>query len=352
MIFVDHILSYVPRQMAMPKPTLLAWASIRVMEDQAAMRRQSQCISAYPDSDDEPMNMCISDPASEAKQEYRMSLARTNTKRVVSTKLCDVTACTLGQTIHDYIEEEELVESVLHCVDLGQNKNMSCERLGRILELLVDFQIQGVDLSWNPHLSDSMIATIRPLLEAKKSHLADLKIAGCGLSVAGLKCLVEVASKSRLRSLNISYIRIGDESELIEQVLELPMIEDLALRYCDLSPSDARTIAEALPFTSVKSLDLAGNTFGSQGLVHLASKLPESMVERLDLSKVGIEKKCEGLIQLAKAWVKRPFPKLHILGNPMGFKEVMNFIAVLQTLMPTEDVDETFMGNISLRPCC
>jgi len=288
---------------------------------------------------------------SETEQEYRMSLAKTNKKRVAFTKLCDVSAKTLADAIRDYIEKEELLEAVLHCVDLCQNPKMSCESLGRILELLMEYQIQAVDLSCNPHLGDSMVATIQPLLEAKKSHLADLKLAGCSLTVAGLKWLVKVASKSRLRLLDISYIRIRDESELIEQVLELPMIEELALRFCDLGPSDVRTIADSLPFTGVKSLDLAGNTFGCQGLVHLASKLPESMVEKLDLSKVGIEAKCEGLSQLAKAWAKRPFPKLYLQNNPMGSAEVMNFITALQTLMPSETVDETFMGNVNMR-CC
>merc|ERR1712007_97190 len=104
-------------------------------------------------------------------------------------------------------------------------------------------------------------------------------------------------------------------------VLQLPMIEDIAFRFCDLSPEDVRTIAEDLPFTAVKSLHLAGNTFGSQGLVHLASTLPESMVEELDLAEVAIEAKCEGLSQLASAWVKRPFPKLYLKNNPMGQQE-------------------------------
>jgi len=288
---------------------------------------------------------------SETEQEYRMSLAKTNKKRVAFTKLCDVSAKTLADAIRDYIEKEELLEAVLHCVDLCQNPKMSCESLGRILELLMEYQIQAVDLSWNPHLGDMMVATIQPLLEANKSHLTDLKLAKCGLTVAGLKWLVTAASKSRLRLLDISYIRISDESELIEQMLELPMIEDLAFRFCDLSPSDVRTIGEGLPFTGVKSLNLAGNTLGSQGLVHLASNLPESMVEKLDLSKFGIEAKCEGLCELAKAWAKRPFPTLYLQNNPMGFAEVRNFITALQTLMPSETGDDTFMGNFSKR-CC
>merc|ERR1719311_760788 len=124
------------------------------------------------------------------------------------------------------------------------------------------------------------------------------------------------------------------------------MIEEVAFRFCDLSPDDIRTIAEGLPLTGVKSLHLTGNTFGSQGLAHLASKLSESMVEELDLSGVGIEAKCEGLSQLAKAWVKRPFPKLYLRDNPMGSTEVMNFITTIQTLMPSDPVGATFMGNI------
>merc|ERR1712183_432029 len=98
-------------------------------------------------------------------------------------------------------------------------------------------------------------------------------------------------------------------------------------------------------FTSVKSLDLRGNTFGSQGLLHLASTLPESMMESLNLSNVGIEAKCEGLNQLAMAWIKRPFPELCLRNNPMGYHEVVKFITALQALVPKGMVDETLMGN-------
>jgi len=129
------------------------------------------------------------------------------------------------------------------------------------------------------------------------------------------------------------------------------MIEDLGFGFCDLSPADVHTIAESLPFTCVKSLNLSGNRFGSKGLVHLASTLPETMVERLNLKQVGIEAECEGLTELARAWVKRPFPTLNLQMNPMGQDEVMKFIAVLQELRPSETVDETFLGNVEIR-CC
>jgi Ran GTPase-activating protein (RanGAP) involved in mRNA processing and transport len=287
----------------------------------------------------------------EREEAYLMSLAMTDRRTVAYTKLCDVSASTLVDTISDYIEREGLVDAVLHCVDLSRNRDMSCESLARIFDMLLEYHIQGVDLSGNQHLGDGIVPTIQPLLEAKKSHLSDLKLAGCDLSVPGLKCLVNAASTSRLRLLDISDIGISDESELIEQVLELPMIEELAFRVCNLGPSDVCTVAKSLPFTSVKALDLRGNTFGSQGLLHLASALPESMVEHLNLSNVGIEPKCEGLTQLAKAWVKRPFPELCLQNNPMGYNEVMKYITALQALVPNETMDETFMGNANIG-CC
>lgn len=281
-----------------------------------------------------------------------MGLAKTNNKSVDRfTKLCSASARTLADTIRNFIEEEQLAVAVLDCVDLRQNPSMSCESLGRIVELLMGYRIQSVNISSNPQLGDSMVAAIQPLLKAKQSHLTDVKLAKCGLTVIGLKSLINIVSKSRLRVLDISYIRIRDESELIEQVLQLPMIEELAFCFCDLSPEDVCTIAEDLPFTAVKSLHLAGNAFGSQGLVHLASKLSESMVEELDLTGIGLEAKCEGLSQLANAWVKRPFPKLYLKSNPMGQQEVINFITVLQTLIPPGLVDATWLGNVGMR-CC
>lgn len=225
----------------------------------------------------------------------------------------------------------------LQCLELCDNPAMSCEGLGSIVESILGYEIQALDLSFNPQLGDSMIAAIQPLLEAQRSPLTDLKLAKCGLTVTGLEWLVKVAKKSRLRLLDISCIQLRDETELIEQVLELPMIEHLVFRYCHLGPEEVRTIAEGLPFTSIKSLNLAGNTFRSEGLAHLASKLSESSVVELDLSGTGIEGGCEGLSQLAKAWVERPFSKLCLKNNAMTQEGILNFITTLRTLMLVND---------------
>mmetsp|Transcript_17232 Transcript_17232/g.45945 ORF Transcript_17232/g.45945 Transcript_17232/m.45945 type:complete len:328 (+) Transcript_17232:74-1057(+) len=327
--------------MGVPKPELFAQARIRVMPDPPPVKGQSWC---------DHLSFC-SAPALEREDVYLLSLAMTDRRTVAYTQLCEVSARNFRNTIREFIEKEDLVDAVLHCVDLSRNSDMSCESLGRIFEMLVGYRIRGVDLSSNPHLCDSVVPAIWPLLEAKKSHLTDLKLAGCGITVPSLKQLVQVASTSILRLLDISGMGIGNESELIEQVLELPMIESVAFRACNLGPSDVCTIASALPFTSVKSLDLRGNTFGSQGLLHLASTLPESMVQHLNLANVGIEPKCEGLTQLAKAWIKRPFPELCLQNNPMGYAEVIKFITALQDLVPKEAVDETLLGNAGVG-CC
>ena len=86
--------------------------------------------------------------------------------------------------------------------------------------------------------------------------------------------------------------------------------------------------------------------------MHLASKLSESMVEELDLCRAGIEADCEGLTQLAEAWTKRPFQKLYLKNNPMGHAEIIKFITMLRTLVPSETADETFMGNGKIPRCC
>jgi Ran GTPase-activating protein (RanGAP) involved in mRNA processing and transport len=312
---------------------LVAWASIRVMEVENRTGVLDLC------------------GLGKAEPEYLMSLGKGNKKQIAFTKLCEASASTLADTIREYIEKEKLTEEVLY-MDLSSNHAMSCESLGRILELLAGYQKQVVDLSSNSQLGDSMVATILPLLEVKRSHLVDLKLAQCGLTVPGLKGLMQTASNSKLRLLDISDTRIRDETELIEQVMELPMIEALSFRFCDLSPSDIRTIAEGLPFTSVKKLELAGNAFGSEGLEHLARTLSESMVEELDLCRAGIVADCEGLTQLAEAWAKRPFKKLFLKNNPMGHAEIIKFITMLGTLVPSVELDETFMGNVDIPRCC
>merc|ERR1711957_795174 len=101
---------------------------------------------------------------------------------------------------------------------------------------------------------------------------------------------------------------------------------------CEMGPEEVHMIAECLPYTSLKSLQLGGNQFGSEGLVHLARKLSESLVDELGLEGTGIEAKCQGLSELAKAWAQRPFSRLRLNDNPMGMDEVKHFVQTLRTL--------------------
>merc|ERR1712107_820249 len=54
-----------------------------------------------------------------------------------------------------------------------------------------------------------------------------------------------------------------------------------------------------LPYTSIRSLKLGGNGFGSEGLVALGKHLTESQIDELGLEYTSLEVGCDGLSALA-----------------------------------------------------
>merc|ERR1719379_2473531 len=51
--------------------------------------------------------------------------------------------------------------SEVQCVELCKNPAMSCESLGCMVELLLGYKLEALNLSCNPQLGDSMIAAIQ-----------------------------------------------------------------------------------------------------------------------------------------------------------------------------------------------
>merc|ERR1712061_350093 len=102
------------------------------------------------------------------------------------------------------------------------------------------------------------------------------------------------------------------------------------LTCCSLSANDMRALAEQLPFTSVKALQVSGNRFGNAGLLALVETLPQTQIDELALEGCAIEAKC--LTPLGEAWPKRPFSRVKLTGNHISPEEISRFVRTLKSI--------------------
>merc|ERR1711972_1274409 len=101
-----------------------------------------------------------------------------------------------------------------------------------------------------------------------------LRLANCSISSAFVQRFATVAETTQLRMLDLSYNGLRGSGEVLAELCEAPLLEELILACCDLNLADIKALAEQLPYTSIKSLQLGGNGFGNEGLKALAEHLP------------------------------------------------------------------------------
>jgi len=190
--------------------------------------------------------------------------------------------------------------------------------------------LEEFDLSYNPQLGDCVVDELEPLLQPKRCKVQTLRLADCGLTEKGIKKLAAALETSKLRVLDLSCNSFEGAGQALGSVLEAPVLEELMLACCDLQPADVSAVAEQLPYTSIKSLQLGGNRFGSEGLRELLKHLPQSKIDELGLEGNDIEAEC--LSDLGAAWAKRPFSRVRLSGNKMTQSEISGFIRTLKTI--------------------
>mmetsp|Transcript_104560 Transcript_104560/g.327078 ORF Transcript_104560/g.327078 Transcript_104560/m.327078 type:complete len:394 (+) Transcript_104560:111-1292(+) len=190
--------------------------------------------------------------------------------------------------------------------------------------------LRELDISYNPQLRDSAVGLLLPLLEPKASKVSTLRLADCSLTIDFLKRLADSAAKSSLRELDLSYNALGGGGEALAALCEAPVLEELTLTCCGLRLEDVKALAEQLPYTSIRTLQLGGNALGNEGLLALTEHLPASQVDDLGLEGNGIE--ASSLTALGEAWVKRPFSCFRLHGNRMSRAEVTSFVQTLRSI--------------------
>lgn len=190
--------------------------------------------------------------------------------------------------------------------------------------------LEEIDLSYNPQLGDTAILQMLPLLKPKASKLNTLRLGDCSLSKEFLKQLGTIASQCHVKLLDLSYNSFRGCGEELATVCEAPILEELILTCCELSVADITRLAEDLPYTSLKSLQLGGNRFGNAGLLALTEHLPACQIDELGLEGNGID--TAGLDALGTAWAKRPFARLRLNGNKLTQAEISDFVYALKSL--------------------
>jgi len=191
--------------------------------------------------------------------------------------------------------------------------------------------LQELDLNYNPHVGSFIIAEILPLLPPKASKVFTLKLADCGINKAELQKLADGMKNTGLRTLDLSMNPLAGCGELLATVCETaPILDEICLGRCGLSTEDVSLIAENLPYTNIKSIQLGYNRLGKAGLDALVEHLPTCQVDELGLEANGLEI-CD-LDTLGMAWVKRPFSRVKLSGNRMSNEDISQFVGTLKSM--------------------
>lgn len=220
----------------------------------------------------------------------------------------------------------------LQVVELPHNPKMGKDGLGHIVAvaMLEDSQLEELDFSYNPQLGDNGCAPLLPIVGSKTSKINTLRLADCSLTFTFIEQLAAKAARSRLRMLDLSCNNLAGTGELLAEICEAPVLEELQLMRCGISAADVETLADQLPYTSIRALQLGGNRFGNAGLLALTKQLPSSQIDELGLE--GNEIEAASLASLGSAWAKRPFSRVRLDGNRMTQAEVAAFVRTLRSI--------------------
>eukprot|EP00448_Togula_jolla_P005975 CAMPEP_0170611028 /NCGR_PEP_ID=MMETSP0224-20130122/22971_1 /TAXON_ID=285029 /ORGANISM="Togula jolla, Strain CCCM 725" /LENGTH=390 /DNA_ID=CAMNT_0010936437 /DNA_START=1 /DNA_END=1169 /DNA_ORIENTATION=- len=254
-----------------------------------------------------------------------LRLKRTPTPAlVIRSCVTDAGAMQLAEAIRMYAKGAEL-----EVLELPHNPALGAAGLKELVAAAVEVGLSELDFSFNPQLSDDAVDVLSPALEVKDSKLQLLRLSACNLTAKGVARLAESCTRCSLRTLDLSRNPLTGAGDALATACEASVLEELSIGFCGLNVEDVRAVAEQLPYTSIRSLQLDGNGFGSEGLLAIAEHLPLSQVDELGLEGNGIEASCLGA--LGEAWAKRPFSRLRLGRNNMSQEELAAFIRTLKT---------------------
>lgn len=250
-----------------------------------------------------------------------------------STPVLALKTCVSDSNVEDLAEalRRHGKQAELQSLELPYNQELTGTGVQQLVQAVTEggVELEELDLSFNAQLGDAAVRVVLPLC-VPPFRVSTLRLVDCSLGCDALKLLAEHATRLRLNVLHLSANKFTGLGDILVEVMEAPVLEDLALVHCALSLEDLTSVAEQLPYTSLKSIQLASNQIDGTGLKVLAEQLPKSQLDELGLEQNLL--KSEDLSCLGTAWAQRPFSRLRLGGNAVEKEEVANFIKTLRLL--------------------
>ena len=190
-----------------------------------------------------------------------------------------------------------------------------------------------MDLNLNDNgITDSALLPLTHALTANIS-LQSLLLAGNPFSITGFENLTVSLAGSRLRSLSIARVNLGDSVTVLSQIPG----ENFSLAQLDLSHTGMTTVGAAvlLPYfanTTLTDLDLQGNRFLSDISTPLQKLLNHTALRNLNLRDTGIS--AQSLIPVWPSLVNSSLEQLDISENTLGDEAAVSLAENLITSVP------------------
>ncbi|XP_041958764.1 NACHT, LRR and PYD domains-containing protein 12-like [Alosa sapidissima] len=183
-----------------------------------------------------------------------------------------------------------------------------CDTLAEAMEMPLS-QLKILDLSYNP-LTDAGVEKILKALLSKKRDLETLRLCACHITETSCVTLAKVLQQSSLRELDLSGNTIGDEGvKLVCTGLMSPhcRLSTLGLKDCNLYKGSCAALASVLwSFSELKGLDLSDNDLPNAGLRRLSAGLRNSNCSLHVLRMSGCQITERGCALLASTLIRNP----------------------------------------------
>ncbi|XP_058605665.1 NACHT, LRR and PYD domains-containing protein 3-like [Onychostoma macrolepis] len=176
-----------------------------------------------------------------------------------------------------------------------------------------------------------VLLKLLPVIKESRS----VQFRDCGLTDEGFAALASAlrSNPSHLRELNMSGSKIGNSVYLLSVVLKDPhcKLENLRLRYCDLTDEGCAALASALRSnpSHLRELNLSKNKIGvSVNLLSAVLQNPDCKLNKLWLSYCGLTD--EGCAALASALKSNPS---HLRQLDLSWNKIGNSVNLLSAVM-------------------
>ncbi len=182
---------------------------------------------------------------------------------------------------------------------------------------------------------------ISALAEAlPRTQLLRLDLWDTGIDLESLKVLASHLVESPLTHLRLSYnknIR-GEGASVLAEFLPRTRIKSLEMSSCEIDARGVKALAKALPTSQITRLDIGYSNIGHLGIKALAEVLPQTQISELRLRRVGNGKPGDSNTYMASHANITPIleilPATQITSLDIGGIDLKDSLETLATVLP------------------